>query len=160
DERGFGCFGFAFGVGGVERVGGVASRGGVGGVGSSLRTAHPPTLQGPPRGSDPTSHRAALQGPPRGREPTSGRVVVRGRARGREPARRGGGRRSSGGSRFTGTSRPRGRFGVMSATTLRLTVGQAVVRFLAAQYSERDGQRHKLFAGCFGIFGHGNVAGL
>ncbi|GAA1840663.1 3D-(3,5/4)-trihydroxycyclohexane-1,2-dione acylhydrolase (decyclizing) [Actinomadura bangladeshensis] len=42
----------------------------------------------------------------------------------------------------------------------RLTVGQAVVRFLGAQYSERDGEEHRFFAGCFGIFGHGNVAGL
>jgi 3D-(3,5/4)-trihydroxycyclohexane-1,2-dione acylhydrolase (decyclizing) len=45
-------------------------------------------------------------------------------------------------------------------TTIRLTVGQAVVRFLAAQRSERDGARHRLIEGCFGIFGHGNVAGL
>ena len=45
-------------------------------------------------------------------------------------------------------------------TTVRLTVGQAVVRFLAAQRSERDGTRHRLIEGCFGIFGHGNVAGL
>ncbi|GAA4702704.1 3D-(3,5/4)-trihydroxycyclohexane-1,2-dione acylhydrolase (decyclizing) [Pseudonocardia yuanmonensis] len=44
--------------------------------------------------------------------------------------------------------------------TIRLTVAQATVRFLAAQYSERDGEEQKLFAGCFGIFGHGNVAGL
>ncbi|WP_433018248.1 3D-(3,5/4)-trihydroxycyclohexane-1,2-dione acylhydrolase (decyclizing) [Kribbella sp. CA-294648] len=44
--------------------------------------------------------------------------------------------------------------------TVRLTVAQALVRFLGVQYSERDGQRQKLFAGCFGIFGHGNVAGL
>jgi 3D-(3,5/4)-trihydroxycyclohexane-1,2-dione acylhydrolase (decyclizing) len=44
--------------------------------------------------------------------------------------------------------------------TIRLTVGQAAVRFLAAQYSERDGMRHRLIEGCFGIFGHGNVAGL
>ncbi len=44
--------------------------------------------------------------------------------------------------------------------SVRLTVAQATVRFLAAQRSERDGVRHKLFAGCFGIFGHGNVAGL
>jgi 3D-(3,5/4)-trihydroxycyclohexane-1,2-dione acylhydrolase (decyclizing) len=43
---------------------------------------------------------------------------------------------------------------------MRLTVGQAVVRFLAAQYSERDGVRHRLIEGCFGIFGHGNVAGI
>ncbi|AVT40990.1 3D-(3,5/4)-trihydroxycyclohexane-1,2-dione acylhydrolase (decyclizing) [Plantactinospora sp. BB1] len=45
-------------------------------------------------------------------------------------------------------------------TTTRLTVGQALLRFLAAQWTERDGVRHRLFAGCFGIFGHGNVAGL
>ncbi|MFE9689165.1 3D-(3,5/4)-trihydroxycyclohexane-1,2-dione acylhydrolase (decyclizing) [Micromonospora sp. NPDC005806] len=47
-----------------------------------------------------------------------------------------------------------------SAGTVRLTVGQAVVRFLANQWTERDGERHRLFAGCLGIFGHGNVAGL
>ncbi len=44
--------------------------------------------------------------------------------------------------------------------TIRLTVAQATVRFLSAQYSEADGVEQKLFAGCFGIFGHGNVAGL
>jgi 3D-(3,5/4)-trihydroxycyclohexane-1,2-dione acylhydrolase (decyclizing) len=46
------------------------------------------------------------------------------------------------------------------ADTVRVTVAQAVVRFLANQWTERDGDRHKLFAGVFGIFGHGNVAGL
>ena len=45
-------------------------------------------------------------------------------------------------------------------STIRLTVGQAIVRFLAAQRTERDGQVHRLFEGCFGIFGHGNVAGI
>ncbi|MBY6435497.1 3D-(3,5/4)-trihydroxycyclohexane-1,2-dione acylhydrolase (decyclizing) [Rhodococcus kroppenstedtii] len=45
-------------------------------------------------------------------------------------------------------------------STVRLTVSQAVVRFLAAQYVERDGRRARFFAGAFGIFGHGNVAGL
>lgn len=44
--------------------------------------------------------------------------------------------------------------------TVRLTVAQATVRFLANQYVEHDGERHKFFAGCFGIFGHGNVAGI
>jgi 3D-(3,5/4)-trihydroxycyclohexane-1,2-dione acylhydrolase (decyclizing) len=44
--------------------------------------------------------------------------------------------------------------------TVRLTVAQATVRFLANQYVERDSQRGKFFAGCFGIFGHGNVAGM
>ena len=43
---------------------------------------------------------------------------------------------------------------------MRLTVAQATVRFLAAQRSERDGVEHRLVEGCFGIFGHGNVAGL
>lgn len=42
----------------------------------------------------------------------------------------------------------------------RLTVGQALIQFLAAQYSERDGIEHRLIEGCFGIFGHGNVAGV
>ncbi|MDQ3615475.1 MAG: 3D-(3,5/4)-trihydroxycyclohexane-1,2-dione acylhydrolase (decyclizing) [Actinomycetota bacterium] len=44
--------------------------------------------------------------------------------------------------------------------SIRLTVAQATVRFLAQQYTERDGVERKLFAGCFGIFGHGNVAGI
>ncbi|MFD7866279.1 3D-(3,5/4)-trihydroxycyclohexane-1,2-dione acylhydrolase (decyclizing) [Streptomyces sp. NPDC059783] len=43
---------------------------------------------------------------------------------------------------------------------IRLTVAQALVRFLVAQHTERDGVERRLFAGCFGIFGHGNVAGL
>jgi len=43
---------------------------------------------------------------------------------------------------------------------MRLTVAQAAVRFLASQYSERDGVRQRLVPGCFGIFGHGNVAGV
>jgi 3D-(3,5/4)-trihydroxycyclohexane-1,2-dione acylhydrolase (decyclizing) len=44
--------------------------------------------------------------------------------------------------------------------TVRLTAAQALVRFLAAQQVERDGIEHRFFAGCFGIFGHGNVAGV
>jgi 3D-(3,5/4)-trihydroxycyclohexane-1,2-dione acylhydrolase (decyclizing) len=44
--------------------------------------------------------------------------------------------------------------------TIRLTVSQALVKFLSAQYSESDGEEQRLFAGCFGIFGHGNVAGI
>jgi 3D-(3,5/4)-trihydroxycyclohexane-1,2-dione acylhydrolase (decyclizing) len=44
--------------------------------------------------------------------------------------------------------------------TRRLTVAQAVVQFLARQYSERDGVQQRLIPGCFGIFGHGNVAGV
>ena len=42
----------------------------------------------------------------------------------------------------------------------RLTVAQAIVGFLANQYSSRDNQERKFFEGCFGIFGHGNVAGM
>ncbi|MEU2338484.1 3D-(3,5/4)-trihydroxycyclohexane-1,2-dione acylhydrolase (decyclizing) [Streptomyces sp. NPDC006654] len=44
--------------------------------------------------------------------------------------------------------------------TVRLTTAQALVRFLAAQYSERDGQEQRLVPGVWGIFGHGNVAGI
>ncbi|MFG2892784.1 3D-(3,5/4)-trihydroxycyclohexane-1,2-dione acylhydrolase (decyclizing) [Streptomyces sp. NPDC048248] len=44
--------------------------------------------------------------------------------------------------------------------TRRLTVAQALVEFLAHQYTERDGRRHRLINACWGIFGHGNVAGL
>lgn len=44
--------------------------------------------------------------------------------------------------------------------TVRLTVGQAVVRFLKNQYVELDGQQNQFFAGCLGIFGHGIVAGV
>jgi 3D-(3,5/4)-trihydroxycyclohexane-1,2-dione acylhydrolase (decyclizing) len=44
--------------------------------------------------------------------------------------------------------------------TTRLTVGQAVVRFLKNQYVERDGIENPFFAGCLGIFGHGIVAGV
>src|SRR5882672_7260403 len=43
---------------------------------------------------------------------------------------------------------------------MKLTVAQALVRFLAVQYSERDGVEQRLIPGCFGIFGHGNVAGV
>jgi 3D-(3,5/4)-trihydroxycyclohexane-1,2-dione acylhydrolase (decyclizing) len=49
---------------------------------------------------------------------------------------------------------------VSAMETVRLTVAQALVRFLAVQRSERDGTEHRLVAGCFGIFGHGNVAGV
>ncbi|MFE1440981.1 3D-(3,5/4)-trihydroxycyclohexane-1,2-dione acylhydrolase (decyclizing) [Streptomyces sp. NPDC058739] len=44
--------------------------------------------------------------------------------------------------------------------TVRLTVAQALVRFLAAQYTERDGERRRLIGATWGIFGHGNVAGI
>jgi 3D-(3,5/4)-trihydroxycyclohexane-1,2-dione acylhydrolase (decyclizing) len=44
--------------------------------------------------------------------------------------------------------------------TTRLTVGQAVVRFLAAQRVERDDVEQPFFGGAMGIFGHGNVAGI
>ncbi len=43
---------------------------------------------------------------------------------------------------------------------VRLTMAQALLRFLAAQSVQRDGMEQAFFAGCFGIFGHGNVAGL
>src|SRR5688500_8422416 len=50
--------------------------------------------------------------------------------------------------------------GGLRMATVRLTVAQALVRFLANQYSERDGVERRLVTGCWGIFGHGNVAGV
>ena len=46
------------------------------------------------------------------------------------------------------------------SSRVRLTTAQALIRFLSVQYSERDGRRQRFFAGVFGIFGHGNVAGI
>src|SRR5215471_1272953 len=42
----------------------------------------------------------------------------------------------------------------------RLTMAQALVKYLQVQYSERDGKSRRLIPAIFGIFGHGNVAGL
>ena len=47
----------------------------------------------------------------------------------------------------------------MTGTT-RLTMAQALIRFLSSQYVERDGEEELFFPGVFGIFGHGNVAGI
>lgn len=44
--------------------------------------------------------------------------------------------------------------------TLQLTTAQALVRYLAAQWSERDGVRRRVIAGVYGIFGHGNAVSL
>ena len=44
--------------------------------------------------------------------------------------------------------------------TTRLTVAQAIIAYLKQQYVKRDGIEQPFFAGCFGIFGHGNVAGI
>jgi 3D-(3,5/4)-trihydroxycyclohexane-1,2-dione acylhydrolase (decyclizing) len=44
--------------------------------------------------------------------------------------------------------------------TIRMTTAQAIVKYLQAQHSERDGKSRRLIPGVFGIFGHGNVAGL
>ncbi|MGQ4728279.1 3D-(3,5/4)-trihydroxycyclohexane-1,2-dione acylhydrolase (decyclizing) [Streptomyces sp. Ju416(a)] len=46
------------------------------------------------------------------------------------------------------------------APTRRLTTAQALVAFLARQYTERDGRRQRLISATWGIFGHGNVAGI
>jgi 3D-(3,5/4)-trihydroxycyclohexane-1,2-dione acylhydrolase (decyclizing) len=45
-------------------------------------------------------------------------------------------------------------------STIRLTMAQAVVRFLERQSTARDGREQPMFGGVFGIFGHGNVAGI
>ncbi len=44
--------------------------------------------------------------------------------------------------------------------TKKLTVAQAILAFLKNQYSGRDGEEYQFFAGCAGIFGHGNLAGF
>jgi 3D-(3,5/4)-trihydroxycyclohexane-1,2-dione acylhydrolase (decyclizing) len=44
--------------------------------------------------------------------------------------------------------------------TVRLTTGQAIVRYLMNQYVEFDGTTEQFFAGCWGIFGHGNIGGI
>src|SRR2546421_11896094 len=43
---------------------------------------------------------------------------------------------------------------------MKLTVAQALVTYLSRQYSLADGERRRLIPAAFGIFGHGNVAGL
>jgi 3D-(3,5/4)-trihydroxycyclohexane-1,2-dione acylhydrolase (decyclizing) len=48
----------------------------------------------------------------------------------------------------------------MATKTIRLTMAQAIVKYLQVQHSERDGKRRRLIPAMFGIFGHGNVAGL
>ncbi|MGC8469383.1 MAG: thiamine pyrophosphate-binding protein, partial [Acetobacteraceae bacterium] len=48
----------------------------------------------------------------------------------------------------------------MAQATMRLTMAQAVVRWLTQQFTEIEGARVPLFAGVFGIFGHGNVTCL
>lgn len=45
-------------------------------------------------------------------------------------------------------------------TTRRMTMAQAIIAFLKNQYVERDGVEQPFFAGCFGIFGHGNIGGI
>ena len=46
------------------------------------------------------------------------------------------------------------------ASTIRLTMAQALVKWLTAQFTEIEGEKVPLFAGVFGIFGHGNVTCL
>ena len=47
-----------------------------------------------------------------------------------------------------------------SGQTVRLTVAQAIIRYVAAQYSVADGERRRFVPAALGIFGHGNVAGF
>ena len=48
----------------------------------------------------------------------------------------------------------------MSGKTVRLTMAQALIKYLTSQYTERDDEENALFAGCFGVFGHGCVSGI
>jgi 3D-(3,5/4)-trihydroxycyclohexane-1,2-dione acylhydrolase (decyclizing) len=50
--------------------------------------------------------------------------------------------------------------GPSAAKAIRLTTAQAVVRYLLQQFSERDGRTRRFIPAMFGIFGHGNVAGM
>src|SRR5205823_6778588 len=58
------------------------------------------------------------------------------------------------------TSRNDGRTNMNEQATKHETMAQAVIAFLQNQYVERDGREQPFFAGCFGIFGHGNIAGI
>jgi 3D-(3,5/4)-trihydroxycyclohexane-1,2-dione acylhydrolase (decyclizing) len=55
---------------------------------------------------------------------------------------------------------PAAKLALNVAGTTRLTTAQAIVRYLQAQWSERDSDRRRLIPGIWGIFGHGNVIGL
>ena len=48
----------------------------------------------------------------------------------------------------------------MSSETVRLTMAQALIRFLQNQHVARDELEQPFFAGCFGIFGHGSISGI
>ncbi len=48
----------------------------------------------------------------------------------------------------------------MTKKNIRLTMAQALVKYLSRQYVARDGNENPFFAGMWGIFGHGNVAGV
>ena len=48
----------------------------------------------------------------------------------------------------------------MTMTTVRLTMAQAVAKFLTRQMTVTDGVKQPIFGGVFAIFGHGNVAGF
>lgn len=48
----------------------------------------------------------------------------------------------------------------MSGATVKLTMGQAIVKFMINQYVEVDGSEERFFAGLWGIFGHGNIGGV
>ena len=43
------------------------------------------------------------------------------------------------------------------SAVIRLTMAQALVKYLQVQYSERDGKRRRLIPAIFGLFGHGNL---
>jgi 3D-(3,5/4)-trihydroxycyclohexane-1,2-dione acylhydrolase (decyclizing) len=49
---------------------------------------------------------------------------------------------------------------VTAAAAAARTTAQAIILFLSNQYVERDGVEMPFFAACWGIFGHGNVAGI
>ena len=86
-------------------------------------------------------------------DPDPGRADGRGRRHRRAPDRHLRAHRAA-------PFRPRADARRRQVTARRLTTAQALIAFLAAQRVSRDGTQVPLLAGMFGIFGHGNVAGI
>src|SRR5690606_11877295 len=122
------------------------------GVPPSLRPGHRPPRRGAPGRRGPRAARLArtIDGSPRIRPvlpERDGRAVPRACLADQRPSRSRLGPRHLAGA-GGGSATPERR------SLVRLTVAQAIVRFLVAQWTERDGVEQRLFAGCLGIFGH------
>ena len=106
----------------------------------------------------PTMGARALHRRPLGRQVPQDLHLPTAHRRGHSP--RGPGRGGDLARRALRRPRPHGRAAAGGGDVVRLTVGQAIVRWLQAQHSERDGRRQRAIPAAFGIFGHGNALGL